>query len=40
VTNLQWVNSDPKAFEVPASYKPVQLPGLAAPGSGGAIPPQ
>jgi len=40
VTNLQWVNSDPKAFEVPASYKPVQLPGLAGPGSGGAIPPK
>ena len=40
VTGLQWVNSDPKAFEVPASYKQVQLPGLAGPGAGGAIPPK
>ncbi|HEY3133321.1 MAG TPA: hypothetical protein VGJ47_01705 [Gemmatimonadaceae bacterium] len=40
VTGLQWVNSDPKAFEIPASYKQVQLPGLAGPGAGGPIPPK
>ena len=40
VTSLRWVNTDPKAFDIPASYKQVQLPGLAGPGSGGAIPPK
>ncbi len=40
VTSLQWVNSDPKAFDIPASYKQVQLPGLAPANSGGAIPPK
>ena len=40
VTGLQWVNSDPKAFDIPASYKQVPLPGLAGPTAGGAIPPK
>jgi len=40
VTSLQWVNSDPKAFAIPANYKQVQLPGLAGPAAGGAIPPK
>ena len=40
VTGLQWVNPDPKAFEIPASYKQVQLPRLAGPAAGAAIPPK
>jgi hypothetical protein len=40
VTSLQWVNSDPKAFDIPTSYKQVQLPGLAGSSQGGAIPPK
>lgn len=40
VTKLAWVNADPKAFEIPASYKQVELPGLAGPGAGGATPPK
>jgi len=40
VTSLQWVNSDPKAFDIPASYKQVQLPGLAGAAGGAAIPPK
>jgi len=40
VTGLQWVNADPKAFDIPANYKQVPLPGLAGPGGGGAIPPK
>ena len=41
VTSLEWVNSDPKLFEIPSTYTAVQLPGLGgAPSSGGAIPPQ
>src|SRR2546423_1035252 len=39
VTNLQWVNADPKAFEVPASYTAVTLPSMMA-SPGGAIPPK
>jgi hypothetical protein len=39
VTALQWVASDPKAFEVPATYTPMQLPGMGD-SSRGAIPPQ
>jgi hypothetical protein len=39
VTALKWVNADPKAFEVPATYTQVQLPGMGAPASG-AIPPK
>lgn len=26
VTSVQWVNADPKVFEIPAGYKAVQLP--------------
>jgi hypothetical protein len=42
VTALKWVDSDPKAFEIPASYSAVQLPGLGGSPSdeGGAIPPR
>lgn len=41
VTALRWIDADPKAFEIPASYSAVQLPGLGAPPSdGGAIPPK
>lgn len=40
VTGLQWVNADPKAFDIPANYKQVPLPGLAGPAGGGAIPPK
>jgi hypothetical protein len=38
VTALQWVPADPKAFEVPASYKAVPVPTMGG-SSGGAIPP-
>ena len=40
VTGIKWVDTDPKTFDVPASYTPLQLPSLnGAPPSGGAIPP-
>ena len=40
VTAIKWVDADPKAFEVPASYTPLQMPGLnGPPPSGSAIPP-
>jgi hypothetical protein len=39
VTGIQWVDSDPKAFEVPANYTAQQLPGMGG-SSSGAIPPQ
>jgi hypothetical protein len=40
VTGIKWVDADPKAFNVPANYTPVQLPGLnGPPPAGGAIPP-
>lgn len=39
VTALKWVSADPKAFEVPATYTQVQLPGTTAPSSS-AIPPK
>jgi hypothetical protein len=40
VTAINWVDADPKAFEVPASYTPLQLPGLnGQPPAGGTIPP-
>ena len=38
VTSVQWVDANPKAFEVPASYTSLALPGMGAPG--GAIPPK
>ena len=39
VTAVQWVDADPKAFEVPSTYTAVQLPGMGG-SSGGAIPPK
>lgn len=38
VTGVQWVDADPKAFEVPATYTAVQPPGMGG-SSAGAIPP-
>ncbi len=42
VTSVQWVDANPKLFEIPSTYTPVTLPGMAAPGDaqGGAIPPR
>jgi hypothetical protein len=41
VTSVKWVDADPKAFEIPATYTAVQLPTIGVPpASGGAIPPQ
>jgi len=39
VTALTWVARDPKVFEVPSTYTPVQMPGMGGPSSG-AIPPK
>ena len=39
VTAVKWVDAKPSAFEVPANYTAVTLPGMAA-GSGGSIPPK
>ena len=39
VTGIQWVDADPKAFEVPSNYTALQLPGMGG-SSSGAIPPQ
>jgi hypothetical protein len=38
VTAIQWVDTDPKAFEVPSTYTATQLPGMGG-SSSGAIPP-
>ncbi|MGI8401088.1 MAG: hypothetical protein ACR2NS_05705 [Gemmatimonadaceae bacterium] len=40
VTSLKWIDSDPKAFEIPSSYTAVQLPTMGGSAPGGAIPPQ
>ena len=41
VTGIKWVDADPKTFDVPASYTPLQLPGLnGQPPASGAIPPK
>jgi hypothetical protein len=42
VTSVKWVDANPKVFEIPSTYTPVTLPGMAgAPGAqGGAIPPK
>ena len=42
VTSAQWVDANPKVFEIPSTFTPVTLPGMAgAPGAqGGAIPPR
>jgi hypothetical protein len=34
VTALQWVNTDPKAFEVPTGYTPAGVPGLGTASTG------
>ena len=39
VTAIKWVDADPKAFEVPAGYTPMELPGLNGQPQSGAIPP-
>ncbi len=39
VTGIQWVDADPKAFEIPSTYTAVQLPGMGG-SSGGSIPPK
>jgi hypothetical protein len=41
VTSVQWVDANPKVFEIPSTFTPVTLPGMAgSPGAqGGAIPP-
>lgn len=40
VTSIKWVDADPKAFDVPAGYTPIQMPGLNEPPAGGAVPPK
>ncbi len=41
VTGLKWVDTDPKAFEIPSTYTALQLPGLeGSAGGGGTIPPR
>lgn len=39
VTSVKWVDADPKAFEIPATYTAVQLPTIGG-AQGGAIPPK
>ncbi len=39
VTAIQWVDADPKTFEVPSAYTAAQLPGMGG-SSSGAIPPK
>jgi hypothetical protein len=39
VTGIQWVDTDPKTFEVPSSYTAAQLPGMGG-SSSGTIPPK
>jgi hypothetical protein len=39
VTGIQWVDSNPKTFEVPSNYTATQLPGMGG-SSSGAIPPR
>jgi hypothetical protein len=38
VTSVQWVDADSKIFDIPSTYTPVTLPGIAT--QGGAIPPK
>jgi hypothetical protein len=38
VTGIQWVDTDPKLFQVPSTYTAVPLPGMGS--SSGAIPPE
>jgi hypothetical protein len=39
VTSVQWVDANPKLFEIPSTFTPVTLPGMPGPQSGGATPP-
>jgi hypothetical protein len=39
VTGVRWVDADPKAFEIPASYTPLELPALNGQPPNGATPP-
>jgi len=39
VTGLKWVDPDPKAFEIPATYTAAELPGMGG-SSSGSIPPK
>jgi len=38
VTSVQWVDADSKIFDIPSTYTPVTLPGVATPGA--AVPPK
>jgi hypothetical protein len=38
VTSVQWVDADSKIFDIPSTYTPVTLPGIATQGS--AVPPK
>jgi hypothetical protein len=38
VTSVQWVDADAKIFDIPSTYTPVTLPGIAT--QGGAVPPK
>ncbi|MDQ6870699.1 MAG: hypothetical protein M3037_01655 [Gemmatimonadota bacterium] len=40
VTGIQWVNTDPKTFEVPSTYTATQLPGMGGSPSGTTPPPK
>ena len=42
VTSAQWVDANPKVFEIPSTFTPVTLPGMAGTtgAQGGAIPPR
>ncbi len=42
VTSVQWVDANPKVFEIPSAFTPVTLPGMAGSSGaqGGAIPPR
>jgi hypothetical protein len=39
VTSVQWVDANPRAFEIPSTYTPMTLPGMGG-AQGGAIPPK
>jgi hypothetical protein len=39
VTSVQWVDANPKLFEVPSTFTAVQLPGMAGAPDGAATPP-
>jgi hypothetical protein len=39
VTSVQWVDANPKAFEIPSTYTPMTVPGMGG-AQAGAIPPK